>query len=104
MFQTIRGKLLSLLILFICGLSGLTYLLISNTYSAKQISNKIETIGNLRESSAMLPVFVLSYETSYNKENLTFYNESFQKTMSYVNTFKSQEGIEKEKLDPDTLL
>jgi methyl-accepting chemotaxis protein len=98
MFQTIRGKLLSLLILFICGLSGLSYLLISNTYSARQISNKVETIGNLRESSAMLPVFVLSYETSYNKENLTFYNESYQKTMSYVDVFKSQSGIEKGKL------
>lgn len=99
MFQTIRGKLLSLLILFICGLSGLTYLLISNTYSAKQISNKVETIGNLRESSAMLPVFVLSYETSYNKENLTFYNESFQKTMAYIDAFKLQKGIEQEKLE-----
>lgn len=99
MFQTIRGKLFSLLILFIVSLSGLTYLLILNTNHAQKISKEVETIGNLRESSAMLPVFVLSYEISYDKENLIFYDESFKKTIGYINIFKSQEHIEKEKLD-----
>lgn len=99
MFKTIRGKLLSLFILFILSLSGLTYLLILNTYNAQQISKKVETIGNLREASAMLPVFVLSYQLSYDKENLDFYNTSLKKTNEYLHSFKSEKNIEQEKLN-----
>ena len=95
MFQTIRGKLFSLLILFILSLMGLTYLLIMNTNNAQQTAKKVEMIGNLREASAMLPVFVLSYQLSYDKENIDFYNGSFNKINDYINIFKAQTNIEK---------
>jgi len=99
MFQTIRRKLFYLFILFIFSVSSLTYLLSLNTYNAQQISEKVETVGNLRESSAMLAVFVLAYEVSYDKENLDFYNENLKKINVFIHSLKNQENIEKEKLN-----
>ena len=96
MLQTIRGKLLSLLIIFIISLSGLAYLLISNTHNAQRAAKKVEMIGNLRTANAMLPVFVLSYQLSYNQENLKFYNESLKEFLDYINQFKIQMSEEKE--------
>ena len=90
MLQTIRGKLVFLLVIFLLSLSGLSFLLISNTYNAQQVAKKIEMIGNLRMANAMLPVFVLSYQISYDKENLNFYNGALKEFRDYINQLKVQ--------------
>lgn len=90
MLQTIRGKLVFLLVIFLLGLSGLTFLLISNTHNAEHVAKKIEMIGNLRMANAMLPVFVLSYQISYDKENLNFYNGALKEFRDYINQLKVQ--------------
>lgn len=96
--QSIRSKLILLVMIFILSLVGLSYLLVYNTQSAQKASKEVEIIGNLRFSVAMMGVFTQSYQLNYNDENIQFYDEALDGFRNYIEQFKIQLSDQKDTL------
>ncbi len=73
MLQTIRAKLLFLLLVFILAIGMLGYLLASNTNDAKNAATQIKHIGEIRTLSSQLGVHTRGYQLYFDQKFLESY-------------------------------
>lgn len=78
MLQTIRAKLLFLLLVFLLAILGLGYLLTANTNDAKNAANQIKNAGYIRSLSAQLGVHTRGYQLFFDQRILESYFTTYQ--------------------------
>lgn len=78
MLQTIRAKLLFLLVIFLLAISSLSYLLTSNTDDARNAANQIKSAGDIRSLSAQLGVHTRGYQLFFDEKILESYYKTYE--------------------------
>ena len=78
MLQTIRAKLLFLLLVFILAIGSLGYLLASNTNDAKNAATQIKNAGYIRSLSAQLGVHTRGYQLFFDQRILESYFKTYE--------------------------
>ncbi len=81
MLQTIRAKLLFLLLVFLLAIVGLGYLITTNTNHAKSAANQIKNAGYIRSLSSQLGVHTRGYQLFFDQRILESYFTTYT-TMS----------------------
>ncbi|WP_263834042.1 methyl-accepting chemotaxis protein [Sulfurospirillum oryzae] len=89
MLSTIRAKLFFLLIVVLFGTVSLSYLLISNTSSAEQATDKIQTTGEISKHTAELLMHSRGYQLYFDQKSLDNY------ALSYKNLLEHLDELEK---------
>lgn len=89
MLATIRAKLFFLLIVVLFGTVSLSSLLITNTSSAKDATEKIQTAGEISKHSAELLMHSRGYQLFFNQKSLDAY------ALSYKNLLEHLDELEK---------
>lgn len=96
MLQTIRAKLMFLLVIILVGTVGLSYLLISNASHATTAVDKVQTIGKLPRYTAELLMYSRGYQISYNPQFIDSYVQSQSKLDEYIKDLRPLLSSEKE--------
>lgn len=89
MLQTIRGKLIFLLLVFLLSTGSFTFLLLSNTSQAETIANRIQRIGEIRSLSALLGTYTRGYQLSFDVSNKEGYAKTLHLIKEYIAEFKN---------------
>ncbi len=84
MLQTIRAKLLFLLVIFLLAICSLGYLLVSNTNDAKNAANQIKSAGDIRSLSAQLGVHTRGYQLYFDEKILESYYKTYQSMSNII--------------------
>lgn len=90
MFQSIRVKLIFLLMIFFISVSGLSYLLISNTNSSEKSAQKLKTIGDIRALSATLGALTRGYQLTFDTSNKEMYYKIYKELLGHFDELKVQ--------------
>lgn len=77
MLQTIRAKLLFLLLVFLLAIGSLGYLLTANTNDAKNAATQIKNAGYIRSLSSQLGVHTRGYQLFFDQRILESYFTSY---------------------------
>jgi len=84
MLHTIRAKLFFLLIVVLLGTVSLSYLLITNTSSAKEATDKIQTTGEISKHAAELLMHSRNYQLYFDQKSLDNYALSYKNLLEHL--------------------
>ena len=97
MFQTIKMKLLVLLMTFIVGTLSLSYLLISNTNDAEVAAKKVKDSSNISILSAQLGVHTRGFQLFFDPTILDAYHKTFDELIVNLNALEAILNVPKNK-------
>jgi len=89
MLQTIRAKLFFLLCVVLLGTAGLGFLLIINTSSAKDATDKIQTTGEISKHFTELLTHARGYQLFFNQSSLDAYNKASKDLLDHITELQS---------------
>lgn len=96
MLQTIREKLLFLLVIILIGILGLSYLLISHATDAQIAVKKVQNIGKIPRYTAELLMYSRGYQISYAQQFIENYEKSQNELDTYIKELRPLLKVEKD--------
>ena len=96
MLQTIRAKLMFLLVIILIGTVGLSYLLISHAGDAEIAVKKVQHIGKLPRYTSELLMYSRGYQISYAPQFIESYVQSQKKLDEHINELRPLLSAEKD--------
>jgi len=89
MLQTIRAKLLFLLVVFLLAIGSLGYLLTADSNNAKASATKMQNAGDIRSLSAQLGVYTRGYQLFFDEQILESYFKTYKNISQRITNLQS---------------